>query len=117
MPNVPDKAKSELIKLHKNSISTSLVNNPLPKYFQHETKCKSKTTLPQLKSNQHLRELRHKEGCKVHRGEIACCADCGKHWSSEGIVQIYAKHKTSDCESLQIYLIKWKKLEMGIYSC
>jgi hypothetical protein len=40
----------------------------------------------------------------VHRGEIAFWPYCGKHWSSKEIVQIYTKHKTSNCESLQILL-------------
>jgi hypothetical protein len=108
---VLNRAKKELFKQYKNRILTSLVNNPLPKYFQHETKCKSNTTLPQLKSN--LRELRHKEGCKVHRREIDFCADCGKYWPSEEIVQIYAKHKTFNCESLQILFDQIEENENG----
>ena len=42
---------------------------------------------------QHLRDLRHKDGCKVHSGGLATCPICDKTYTSEEIIYSYLKAK------------------------
>ena len=70
-------------------VSNELVSDRPLKLFDHP--CKStRYTAPCMQDKQVLRNLRHREGCKVHRGSICYCSKCGFEWTSDELAMNHA---------------------------
>ena len=68
-----NKAMQEVIKFVDSCISTELQPGCSNELLCFQCKQQNLTFL----TPQELRCLRHKEGCKVHHGILACCGQCG----------------------------------------
>jgi hypothetical protein len=70
--------------------SCNLIGNTF-KGYSH--KCVSKRAHVVVKSDQELRFLRHKEGCRTLRCSMAFCPKCEKEWTSDELALCYVVTK------------------------
>ena len=75
---------------HVDSIvSNKLISDRPLKLLDHP--CKDiRYVAPCVQVNQVLRNIRHKEGCKAHRGSICYCPKCGFEWTSDDLAMNHA---------------------------
>ena len=70
--------------------SCSLIGD---KFETHRHKCVKRYGKLVVKSNQALRFLRHKEGCRTERCAMAYCPNCEKQWTSDELAICYLINK------------------------
>jgi hypothetical protein len=83
------KAQDTLKSLVENVLSTKLIGRGKNSGIKNSHVCKTRkgaNTMPEPVSDEGLRILRHKDGCRDVSGCIACCIKCGERFSNEDMI-------------------------------